>query len=148
MNNFVGLTRWDGRKNIYWTLPTHLVLYPKFFCEILGIVPYFMALKWCWKKVCSTPAHGCCNLGTEPNQGKHAIISTGHMLSSAAWKFLLFYTWAEVEKWKNPFLDMSVAQLMSGSSLASLLQSMLVTRLWSLKRHQWWPQYKSTHHLL
>lgn len=106
------------------------------------------------KKPLSNSVADCCKLGTEPNWGNHTMVSIGHLLSSAAWKFLLPYTWTEMEKWENLSLcTFLFAQLMPDSSPAflpqwSISKSMLGTRLWSLKRHWLWPQYKGMYHFL
>lgn len=55
-------------------------------------------------------------------------------------------------KMRKPVLKHVLAQLLPDPNPAFLPQwsvskSVLGARLWSLKRHWWWPQYKGIYHL-
>lgn len=108
-----------------------------------------------WRKnVCSAPLNDCCNLSTEPNRGKDAIISTGYLPSqrcynkyklsafSSSMKVLLLYAWAEVGK---PILSHFCG--LAHARFKSCFSASVYAGLWSLRRQWLWLQYKGTYHL-
>lgn len=103
-------------------------------------------------KTLSNSADDCCKLGTEPNCSKPY-----HKFRVPAFfngmKFSVTFYVGRIGEKRIPTLRHFWALLMPDSSPAflpwwSISKSLLGDRLWSLKRHWLWPQYKGMCHLL